>query len=173
MLSLRYFGQNSKRKGSTSPSNFDGQLLDILFVHVFVHVLFMSFCKGPKRCYCGKFQSARRVYYFLVWYASKSFATRRLLLNIWMERSMNSIIFFWACGKRNQWLWALLSLPIFWGRWERLKQCQFSQDSVAPCSLGAVLNDQIAEVGKIFLAAIVGMVVPKNEEGQNWKRRGS
>ena len=38
---------------------------------------------------------------------------------------------------------------------------------VAPCSLGAVLNDQMTEVGKIFLAAIVGMVVPKNEEGQN------
>ena len=38
MLLLCYFGQNPKRKGSTSSFNFDEQLSNILFVRVFVFV---------------------------------------------------------------------------------------------------------------------------------------
>ena len=36
----------------------------------------------------------------------------------------------WAWTVRNQWLLALLLLSILWGRREKLKQCQTSQDSL-------------------------------------------
>ena len=36
---------------------------------------------------------------------------------------------------RGQWLWALLSLSILWGRKEILKQCESTQDSLAHWSL--------------------------------------
>ena len=42
---------------------------------------------------------------------------------------------FWAWVIRNQWFWALLSLFIFCGRRERLKQYRSSQESLAPCLL--------------------------------------
>ena len=42
---------------------------------------------------------------------------------------------FWDWVIRNQWLWALLFLSILWGKKERLKQCQSSQDSLAQWSL--------------------------------------
>ena len=56
-----YFVQNQKRKESTSISNFDGQLQNILFTCIYPciripRVFMWSNCNG----------SARGVYYFLV-----------------------------------------------------------------------------------------------------------
>ena len=71
-----YFGQNLKRKGSISPSNFDSQLPNILFTYLCL----------SKRVYRvvaeAQLQIARGVHYFLVLWDYKFYAKRRSFLNI-------------------------------------------------------------------------------------------
>ena len=57
----------------------------------------------------------------------------------WSEKTTCNTPVFWGWAIRNQWLRALLSLSLLWGRRERLKQYQSSQESLAssPWSLGA------------------------------------
>ena len=47
-------------------------------------------------------------------------------------------------------MWALLSLPIIWGRRHKVKQCHSSQDFLAHWSLDAAWIGLMAEVEKIF-----------------------
>ena len=83
-----YFGQNQKCKGSISPSNFHGQLPNILFACLRLCVRILRIIAVIL------FQNARGLYYFLVWGDSKFYARRELLLNICVERDINSI---WEC----------------------------------------------------------------------------
>ena len=55
----------------------------------------------------------------------------------WSEKTTCNTRIFWVWAIRNQWLRALLSLSLLWGRRERLKQYQSSKDFLAPWSLGA------------------------------------
>ena len=55
----------------------------------------------------------------------------------WPEKTTCNTPILWAWAIRNQWLRALLSLFLLWGRWERLKQYQSSQEPLASWSLGA------------------------------------
>ena len=67
-------------------------------------------------------------------------------------------LIFWASAIRNQWLWALLSHSILWGKRRRLKQCLSLQNSLAHWSLDAAW---MAEVGKTLVRiAVIG----KNRE---------
>ena len=62
-----YFGQTPKRKGSISLSNFDEKLQNILFTSL---CLYLRILRVAAVAY---FQSARGVYFCLVWLDSKSY----------------------------------------------------------------------------------------------------
>ena len=55
------------------------------------------------------------------------------------------ILIVWA--KRNQWLWALLSLSMLWGSRKRLKQYHSSQDVFAHWAIKTALIGKMAEIG--------------------------
>ena len=72
-----------------SPSNFDGQLKNIL-------VTCLCLCARVLRFVLWSNSKVRSMwkFYFLVWCYFKFFGTRGVILNIWVKRGMNSI---WKC----------------------------------------------------------------------------
>ena len=77
------------------------------------------------------------------------------------ETTICNIPLLWPWAIRSQWLWVLLSLPIIWGRKERLKQCQSLQDSLAPWSLDAVELAKWLRQQKYFWWRLLGLLHTK------------
>ena len=85
----------------------------------------------------------------------------------WMIYVSCNTPIFWIWAIKNQWLRVLFSLPILWGRRERLDQCQSSQGCRALWSPGAVWIGEIPEVGETCLVLIVGTIVCKKRKVKN------
>ena len=82
-----YFDQYPKHKGNNL-------ILMDNYQFYFLPKLFTCLClcaKIRRVVVVAKFQSARGMYYFFVSLASKIYARRRLFLNIWLERGINSL----------------------------------------------------------------------------------
>ena len=133
-----YLGQHPKRKGSISPSKFDGQLSHILFTHICLCVGVL----GLLVCCCSLFSSQ----------TSSSSSLPVICQFYEPERK-------WISG------WSPVITVILWGRRERLKQCQPSQDSVVlPWGSLNWLNGWVRE--NVFGADCWD--VRRNKKMKNW-----
>ena len=104
-----YFGQYPTCKGSISRSNFDEQMPDVLFAYVFL-------CVRVRRTFAlVEFQSARGLYYFLVWWDSKFYA-RIITVRTFRKKGEIKTVSVLIRLPSSLVLWCILNYINAWGR---------------------------------------------------------